>query len=636
MAAILQVFDTTGFPPRWHCGRWSEWLGWLHICSDVAIFAAYMAIPVGLLWFTRQRRDLPKPLPVLFWLFGAFILACGLGHFIEAVIFWKPIYRAAGVWKAWTATVSWLTVAWLIPAIPKALALRSPAELQRQVAQATLELRRQRDAAEHLARIVEFSHDAIWSQGLDGRIRTCNAAAARLFGCTIEQICGRGTLDLIAQARRDEFATVLLRAHHGEVIDQLETQVLHSDASLISVSLTVSPHVDQGELSGVSFIARDIMGRRKAEAMFGAAVDASPSGMIAVDHEGRIVLVNAEAVRLFGYAREELLGLSIEALVPKKQRATHPALRLAYATSPTARAMGVGRQLWAVKKDGTEFPVEVGLNPIDVYGEPLILSAIVDRTEMKRERDALEAKTAELQRSNEELEQFAYVASHDLQEPLRMVVNFMGLFQRTYGAGLDDTAKRYVEFAVDGSQRMKELIDALLTYSRVDSRGGDFVVVDLTRSLERVLENLSLLIADTGARIEHDRLPLVRGDAQQIEQLLQNLITNAIKFRGEREPVVRIAAIEAATHHEISVQDNGIGFEARHAERIFQMFQRLHERSKYPGSGIGLAVAKRIVARHAGRIWATSIPNQGATFHFTLPRVASARPLGALLAETGE
>ena len=238
-----------------------------------------------------------------------------------------------------------------------------------------------------------------------------------------------------------------------------------------------------------------------------------------------------------------------------------------------------------------------------------------------RDISALRTKTLELERSNEELEQFAYVASHDLQEPLRMVVNFMGLLKRTHAPALDDTATKYVDFAVDGATRMKQLIDALLQYSRVDARGGEFGRVRLQSAFDNVVRNLPVLVEESGARIDCDPLPEVWGDTTQLEQVLQNLISNAIKFRGERTPEVQIRCTEHGHHWEVTVADNGIGFEPRHAERIFHMFQRLNERSRYAGSGIGLAIARRIISRHGGRIWASAVPGQGAAFKFTLPKL---------------
>lgn len=492
MANLLGLFDTTGFPARWHCGRWSAPLGWLHILSDIAIFGAYMAIPVVLVFFTQQRRDLPKPFPIVFWMFGAFIVACGTTHALEAVIFWHPVYRLAGVVKAATATVSWMTLAFLVPAVPKALALKTPDELKRQIAEATTQLRRERDAAAHLAAIVESSQDAILSQDLTGRIQSWNRGAVRMFGYSLEEMIGRDVELLVPEPARAALSSALTRARSGEAIEQLVSEWIREDRTRVAVAVTISPFTSRGEVSGVSMIVCDI--------------------------------------------------------------------------------------------------------------------------------SALQAKTLELERSNEELEQFAYVASHDLQEPLRMVVSFMGLLKETHAGALDETAMKYVDFAVDGSQRMKQLIDALLLYSRVDARGSEFQRVPLATVFDNVVRTLPLLVQESGARITCDELPEVWGDSGQLEQVLQNLISNAIKFRAQRPPEIRVECADQPTCWEVSIHDNGIGFEPRYADRIFQMFQRVHERTTYAGSGIGLAIARRIIGRHGGRIWASAVVGEGAVFRFTLPK----------------
>ncbi len=231
----------------------------------------------------------------------------------------------------------------------------------------------------------------------------------------------------------------------------------------------------------------------------------------------------------------------------------------------------------------------------------------------------LKELTRELSRSNKDLEQFAYVASHDLQEPLRMVTSFMQLLSQRYKGHLDATADKYIDFATDGATRMHRLINDLLTYSRVGTKGKELATTDSKKVLEHSLDNLKLAIEENGARVTHDPLPIVMGDDVQLGQLFQNLIGNAIKFRGEEPSRVHILADLHNGDWIFSVRDNGIGIAPEHAERIFVIFQRLHHRAKYPGTGIGLAVCKKIVERHGGRIWVESEPGKGATFYFTIP-----------------
>jgi signal transduction histidine kinase len=270
----------------------------------------------------------------------------------------------------------------------------------------------------------------------------------------------------------------------------------------------------------------------------------------------------------------------------------------------------------------------------------LCLAGLVVWQEMERRRRADEevrqlnmdlegrvtARTAELaehardlSRSNAELQQFAYVASHDLQEPLRMVASFTQLLAKRYNDKLDDDAREFINYAVDGATRMQTLISDLLTFSRVGTQGKPLAPTDSEALFDRVLENLKLAIEESGAVISHDPLPVVLADSQQLGQLFQNLLTNSMKFRGEEPPRLHISAEKNGSDWKISVRDNGIGIPQEHAGRIFTIFQRLHTKAEYPGTGIGLAICKKIVERHGGRIWVEPSPGGGSTFCFTIP-----------------
>ncbi len=243
----------------------------------------------------------------------------------------------------------------------------------------------------------------------------------------------------------------------------------------------------------------------------------------------------------------------------------------------------------------------------------------------------LQSTHDELRRSNADLEQFAYVASHDLQEPLRMVSSYVTLLERRYQGRLDADADDFIHFAVDGAERMRQLIQDLLAFSRVGTRGGELVPTDSRAALARALENLQVLIDETEARVIFEEMPEVNADPGQLELVFQNLIGNAIKYRGEDRPKVSVSAVAEEGHWLFGVKDNGIGFEQKFADRIFGVFQRLQTRSEYPGTGIGLAIAKKIVERHGGRIWAESEPGLGSTFWFTMP--ASVNGSGGLQLE---
>jgi PAS domain S-box-containing protein len=356
-----------------------------------------------------------------------------------------------------------------------------------------------------------------------------------------------------------------------------------------------------------------------SEKRFRLIIEAMPNAIVVVDKKGTITLVNAQTETLFGYDRGELVGQPVEILVPEKIRPHHLDYQASFMDNPETRPMGEGRDLYGRHKNGHEVPVEIGLSSMENEEGIFILSVITNITERKRIEEQLKQQTDELARSNAELERFAYVASHDLQEPLRMVSSYLQLLERRYKDRLDSDAHEFIGFAVDGATRMKALINDLLAYSRVGSRGKTYKPTACEAVLERVLLNLEVAIAESEAAVTHDPLPVVRGDEIQLQQLFQNLISNALKFRSEAPPHICIKVQPVDGQWLFSVQDNGIGFEQQFADRIFVIFQRLHSREEYSGTGIGLAICKKIVERHGGRIWAESEPGQGSTFYFTLP-----------------
>jgi len=235
----------------------------------------------------------------------------------------------------------------------------------------------------------------------------------------------------------------------------------------------------------------------------------------------------------------------------------------------------------------------------------------------------LQVHIAELKRSNDDLKQFAYVCSHDLQEPLRTISNYTQLLAKRYKGVLNDDADQFIDFIVDGAKRMQQQIEDLLLYSRVDRKGESFAHADCGEIVAAAIANLSLSIEETRAEIQVGQLPALFCDKSQIQQLIQNLLSNAMKFRSEQTPVVKINSADAGSNWTFTVEDNGIGFDMKHADRVFVIFKRLQTKDNYPGTGIGLAICKKIVERHGGRIWAESVPGNGSSFHFSIPKAAA-------------
>jgi PAS domain S-box-containing protein len=409
---------------------------------------------------------------------------------------------------------------------------------------------------------------------------------------------------------------VLVGREVAGVLEFFSDRPLAPDPSLLEVMVNVGT-----QLGRVIERSRAEEALRLSEAKFAGIISISSDAIVSIDDDQRIVFFNQGAEHTFGYRAAEVMGERIEILIPERFRAGHEGMVRAFATSPVAaRRMGERGQISGRRKSGEVFPADASISRIEVGGSRIYTAVLRDVTERVRAEEALAEQADELARSNADLEQFAYVASHDLQEPLRMVASYTQLLARRYRDRLDADAHEFIGYAVDGVTRMQSLISDLLAYSRVGSREGEHVPVDLEEVLRRVLESgVATAVLESGATVTHDPLPTVTGDPVQLGQVLQNLIANAIKFRGEEPPRVHVSAERAGREWVVSVRDNGIGISPDHAQRIFIIFQRLHSRADYAGTGIGLAICKKIVERHGGRIWVEPAPDGGSIFRFTLP-----------------
>ncbi|MDH4187165.1 MAG: PAS domain S-box protein, partial [Nitrospira sp.] len=358
----------------------------------------------------------------------------------------------------------------------------------------------------------------------------------------------------------------------------------------------------------------------RSDARFRQVVESAPNGMLMIRSDGKITLVNAQIERLFGYGREELIGQSLDLLVPHRFRAQHPANVQRFFEQPSVRAMGANRDLFGLRKDGVERPIEIGLTPLETPEGRQVLASIIDITERKQTEGMLMARQALLDAANTELEAFAYSVSHDLRTPLRGIDGFSLALLEDYAGQLDGRGQDYLRRVRSASQRMGQLIDDLLNLSRMTRQEFHRDTVDLSVLAQDVLDGLRQSDPDRQAECLVEPGLIVSGDAGLLRIMLENLLGNAWKFTGKRA----VARIEFGAETQSGVMtyfvyDNGAGFDMAYADKLFRPFQRLHGIHEFIGTGIGLATVSRIVKRHGGRIWAESVVEQGTRVFLTLP-----------------
>lgn len=448
----------------------------------------------------------------------------------------------------------------------------------------------------------------------------------RIFGVAPEYftVTFENYLGVIHEGDRDRVKGLVQQCFDTGAAYEMVHRVVHQDGVVRWLQCRGKAiRDDEGNIIRLVGTAQDVTESYLNEERFRNLLEAAPDGMVISDQVGKIILVNAQTEKLFGYTREELLGNPVEALIPEQFREHHATNRQEYFTNPVTRSMGAGLELYGLRKDGREFPVEISLSPLNTPKGKMAIAAVRDVTDTRAAQQALARYASELERSNTELERFAYVASHDMKEPLRKIQAFGDRLAGRFSNELGETGKDYIDRMQDAARRMSQLIEDMLTYSRIEIRSGAWETVSLQSILDSTLQNLDVAIQDNNAEILADTLPEVEGHPWQLEMLFQNLLSNAVKYRSpDRSPRIHIRVIEGLPQKgwlTISIEDNGIGFHKDYGEQIFQPFERLHSHKEYPGTGIGLSICRKIVEHHNGRITATGEPEVGAEFVIELP-----------------
>ena len=478
-------------------------------------------------------------------------------------------------------------------------------------------------------RTFELAGSGLAHVSIEGRFLRVNPRLCEMFGYTEEELRGRLVKDISHPDDRDLADRPRAQVMAGESDSaRLEKRYVHKDGSLIWASIAIALERDAAgkPLYAVS-VLDDVTSRkhaeealRQSEDLFRKTFELAASGVAHVSLDGVFLRVNRRLAEMFGYTEAELLGRSVKDIShPEDRDVTDPQRALIRAGE--RESLRFEKRYLA--KDGRPVWVSLGVALVrNAAGTPQYEIAMFDDiTERKDAEVALREAHEELKRSNSELEQFAYVASHDLQEPLRMVSSYTQLLGRRYGEKFDADAKEFMAYIVDGATRMKQLIEDLLAYSRVGTKGKDFKPADLDKSVRRAIGNLKAAIEESGASVTYDPMPVVPADEAQLAQLFQNLMGNALKFRAPSvQPRIHVGVKDLGEAFELTVRDNGIGIEPQYFERIFMVFQRLHNKGEYSGTGIGLAIVKKVVERHGGHIRVESKLGEGSAFIFTLPK----------------
>ncbi len=669
MQFLTRLFDTSDFPPRWHCGNWTSGHGWLHILSDLGVWSAYLAIPCVLFFFLR-RRDLP--FRRIFILFGAFILLCGTTHLMEAIIFWWPAYRLAGLFKLATALVSWTTVLALIPTVPLVLALRSPKELELEIAarkraeealqqsndelelrieQRTTELKQTLAALERERELLSITltsiGDAVITTDIDGRITNLNAVAELLTKWPVVEAIGQH-LDMVfrivnAETRQTVPSPVVKAMQEGVIVGLANhTILIAKDGTELPIDDSAAPiRTKEDEIVGCVLVFRDVTERQDLERLsaerltvagrLASIVDSSEDAIISKSLDGIVQNWNAAAERLFGYTQEQAVGQNITFLIPPERADEEERI--------IARLMSGERiehyDTVRLRKDGQPVQVSLTISAVkNEEGQIVGASKIVrDITERKQLEDELRELASNLSEADHRKDEFLATLAHELRNPLAPIRN--GLQLMKLAGGQEEVVEQVHSMMDRQLTQMVRLVDDLMDVSRI-SRGKLELRkerIPLSEVLNSAVETSRPLISEMGHKLTVS-LPeqpiFIDGDMTRLAQVFLNLLNNAAKYSDQGGHIALVASVELRARNSpratpfvvVSVKDSGIGIASDQLPKIFQMFTQIDrslEKSQ-GGLGIGLSLVKSLVEMHGGTVEAHSDgPGSGSEFVVQLP-----------------
>ncbi len=478
--------------------------------------------------------------------------------------------------------------------------------------------------------VLATAPDAMIIVDADGTIVQLNAQAERLFGYAPGELLGQSIDRLVPEGRRaahgSHRAAYLADSRSRPMGAGSDLEGRRKDGAGFPAEISLAPmHTDEGVF--VTAAIRDITERRRVDAKFRLMLEAAPDAVVIVDQHGTILLVNSQTEKLFGYPREQLIGNNVDMLVPERLRGRHGGFRMGYVKDPGVRAMGSGIELFGLRADGSEVPVEISLSPLETDEGQLVASSIRDVTDRNRANEilrnahlALSNKTRDLELVNRQLESFSYSVAHDLRAPLRGMLGFAQILATDYHDKLDDEGHDALTEIVGNARKMGALIDALLALSQVTRAPLEPDMVDLGAFARSSVDDLQRREPERVVTVDITPDLFAYVDPRLARALMENLVSNAWKFTAlSSDARIEIGRRHALDGTDFFVRDNGAGFDMDYVSKLFAPFQRLHTAGPYAGTGIGLATVQRIVHRHGGRIWAEAAVDHGATFYFRLP-----------------
>jgi PAS domain S-box-containing protein len=621
--------------PHGYCLQWNTPLLTTFVIGNLLIALSYFSIPNSLFWFQRKREDLA--FKWLFLLFATFITACGFTHLFKIWTFWHQDYWLEAGLDLFTGITSFATAIAVWKVLPLALKIPSPTQLLQDRARMD-DLQRQASKSESQVEQLSLAISSITDYAIllldeNGIIMSWNDGASAIKGYDESEILGKHfsifyTQEDVESGRPDKALADAVR--DGKSIDT--GMRIRKDGSTFLANVVITPVFKDGSLSGFSKVTKDITEMKRIENEIAGLKDFYETvlnnlndGVIVGDSSGKLLYFNNVASinhpnilngTIPADSYSEVLGLYLPDMKTPYPRNELPLYKAT--AGETTQAL----EIYLKRPDSNDCRwLEVSGAPITVPTKTDLNCGVIvirDITTRKDYERRLETISENLNASNKELEAFAAAVAHDLQEPLRTMTGFLELLEKKERS-LDQQSSRYIRIVVETANRMKSLIRDLLSYTKLDNQPKPLQPVSADKSLDIALLHLRQSIEESGAIIEREALPKLLIDNSQLSLLFQNLIGNAIKYRAEETPRIKIRSRFYGNTWVISVNDNGIGFDTRHANRIFSVFKRLHTGDSYPGTGIGLAVCRRIIQRHGGRIWADSRIGEGSTFHFSVP-----------------